>query len=72
MQIADDFIDNVVSASCELAKHRHSDTLETRDVLTYLERGWNMWIPGFSSDEIRPYKKPATAEAHKQVTYTQC
>lgn len=27
-----------------------------------------MWIPGFGSDEIRPFKKACTTEAHKQVT----
>lgn len=32
-----------------------------------IERSWNMWIPGFGSDELRPYKKAATTEAHKQV-----
>lgn len=26
-----------------------------------------MWIPGFGSEELRPYKKQATTEAHKQV-----
>ncbi|XP_026312980.1 transcription initiation factor TFIID subunit 12 [Piliocolobus tephrosceles] len=30
------------------------------------ERQWNMWIPGFGSEEIRPYKKACTTEAHKQ------
>jgi len=33
------------------------------------ERHWNMWIPGFGSDEVRPYKRSATTEAHKQVTH---
>jgi len=28
-----------------------------------------MWIPGFGSDEIRPYKKACTTEAHKQVSH---
>lgn len=32
-----------------------------------LERQWNMWIPGYGSDEIRPFKKACTTEAHKQV-----
>lgn len=27
-----------------------------------------MWIPGFGSDELRPFKKQATTEAHKQVS----
>ena len=31
------------------------------------ERCWNMWIPGFGGEEVRPFKKLATTEAHKQV-----
>ncbi|XP_027048715.1 transcription initiation factor TFIID subunit 12-like [Pocillopora damicornis] len=66
LQIADDFIESVVTASCQIAKHRKSNTLEVRDVQLHLERCWNMWIPGFGSDELRPFKKQATTEAHKQ------
>ncbi|XP_069751274.1 transcription initiation factor TFIID subunit 12 isoform X2 [Narcine bancroftii] len=66
LQIADDFIESVVSAACQLARHRRSNTLEVKDVQLHLERQWNMWIPGFGSDEIRPYKKACTTEAHKQ------
>jgi transcription initiation factor TFIID subunit 12 len=66
LQIADDFIDNVVTASCQMARHRKSSTVEVKDVQLHLERHWNLWIPGFGSDELRPYKKAATTEAHKQ------
>ncbi|XP_010866711.1 transcription initiation factor TFIID subunit 12 [Esox lucius] len=66
LQIADDFIESVVTAACQLARHRKSNTLEVKDVQLHLERQWNMWIPGYGSDEIRPYKKACTTEAHKQ------
>ena len=39
-----------------------------RSVFLCTERCWNMWIPGFGSDELRPFKKQATTEAHKQVS----
>ena len=32
MQIADDFIENVVTASCKIAKHRKSSSLDIKDV----------------------------------------
>ena len=36
LQIADDFIESVVTASCQIAKHRKSNTLEVRDVQLHL------------------------------------
>ncbi|XP_063364344.1 transcription initiation factor TFIID subunit 12 [Cydia amplana] len=66
LQLADDFIDTSLNAACALAKHRHAPTVELRDVQLHLERQWNMWIPGFGNDEVRPYKRAAVTEAHKQ------
>lgn len=66
LQIADDFIENIVTNSCLLAKHRKVNTLEVKDVQLNLERNWNIWIPGFGSEEIRPYKRSIATEAHKQ------
>nr|XP_060151425.1 transcription initiation factor TFIID subunit 12-like [Globicephala melas] len=67
LQIADDFIESVVTAAYQLARHRKSSTLEVKDVQLHLERQWNMWIPGFGSEEIRPYKKTCTTEAHREM-----
>lgn len=67
LQVADDFIENVINTSCQLAKHRKSSTLEVKDVQFHLERNFNLWIPGFSSDELKPFKKSFATEAHKQV-----
>nr|CAG4645926.1 EOG090X0HZC [Lynceus sp. MCZ IZ 141354] len=66
LQIADDFIESTVNSACLLSKHRNSSTLEVKDVQTHLERQWNMWIPGFGTDELRPYKRAPVTEAHKQ------
>lgn len=66
LQIADDFIESVVTAACQFGQHHKSSTLEVKDVQLHLERQWNMWIPGFGSEEIRPYEKACTTEAHKQ------
>lgn len=66
--MADDFIESAVSASCQLAKHRKSGTLETKDLQVYLESSWNMTIPGFTSeDQSTATKKTSASEAHKQV-----
>ncbi|KAL6422282.1 hypothetical protein ACFW04_010560 [Cataglyphis niger] len=66
LQLADDFVETTVNAACLLAKHRHANTVEVKDVQLHLERNWNMWIPGFGTDEVRPYKRATVTEAHKQ------
>jgi len=64
--LADDFIDNVVNASCLVAKNRKSSVLETKDVAIVLERQHGLYIPGFGGEDLHTYKKTTTAEAHKQ------
>ena len=64
--IADDFLENVITQSCMLAKHRKSGSLELKDVQLCLEKNWNMWIPGFGTDERNPPKKQVASESHKQ------
>merc|ERR1712048_103863 len=66
LHIADDFIENVITASCQLAKHRRSNILDVKDVQLHLDRNWNMWIPGFGSEDLRPYKKAPSTDAHRQ------
>ncbi|KYM90386.1 PREDICTED: transcription initiation factor TFIID subunit 12 [Atta cephalotes] len=66
LQLADDFVETTVNAACLLAKHRHANTVEVKDVQLHLGRNWNMWIPGFGTDEVRPYKRATVTEAHKQ------
>ncbi|XP_014226291.1 transcription initiation factor TFIID subunit 12 [Trichogramma pretiosum] len=66
LQLADDFVETTISAACLLAKHRHANTVEVKDVQLHLEKNWNMWIPGFGTDEIRPYKRSTVTESHKQ------
>ncbi|XP_022652286.1 transcription initiation factor TFIID subunit 12-like isoform X2 [Varroa jacobsoni] len=66
LQLADDFIESVVSSSCLMAKHRKSQLLEAKDVSVVLERQHNLYIPGFGGEDLHTYKKTSTSEAHKQ------
>lgn len=73
LQIADEFVENVINGSCLLAKHRiqngqpnRENKVEVKDVQLFLERNWNLWIPGFGTEELRPYKRTTVTEAHKQ------
>ncbi|WEW57570.1 Transcription initiation factor TFIID subunit 12 [Emydomyces testavorans] len=58
LQMADDFVDDVITAACRLAKLRPSATLDIRDIQLVLERNYNMRIPGFTADDLRTVKKP--------------
>lgn len=45
LQIADDFIESVVTAACQLARHRKSNTLEVKDVQLHLGRSLPCPLP---------------------------
>ncbi|RDL33862.1 uncharacterized protein BP5553_08230 [Venustampulla echinocandica] len=57
LTVADTFVDQVLHAACKIAKERGSKVLEIRDIQLTLERGYNIRIPGYSSDEIRTVRK---------------
>uniref|UniRef100_A0A8D8LRA1 Transcription initiation factor TFIID subunit 12 n=1 Tax=Cacopsylla melanoneura TaxID=428564 RepID=A0A8D8LRA1_9HEMI len=65
-EIANDFVDNIVHKACQLAKHRGSTTLDPKDIQFVLAKDWNISIPGYGTDELKPYKRPLATEAHKQ------
>lgn len=60
-------MDDLISASCKLAKLRGANNLEVRDIQVVLERQYNIRIPGFSTDEVRTVRRPQPAPgwAHK-------
>ena len=65
-QLAHDFLERVISSSCELAKHRGADTLEVKDVQLHLERSWDLRVPGFGIDEPRVIAPRAGSDLQKQ------
>jgi transcription initiation factor TFIID subunit 12 len=46
LDIADDFVDSVVSFAATLAQHRGSQTIEARDIALHLEKNWGIRVPG--------------------------
>ncbi|KAF1916346.1 transcription initiation factor TFIID subunit A-domain-containing protein [Ampelomyces quisqualis] len=61
LQLADDFVDNVISSACKLSKLRESPQLDIRDLQLILERNYNIRIPGYASDEVRTVRKVVPA-----------
>lgn len=66
VDIADEFVESITTFACSLAKHRKSNTLESKDILLHLEKNWNMSLPGFGGDEIKCYKKPFGNDIHRE------
>ncbi|KAG5518132.1 hypothetical protein PMAC_003318 [Pneumocystis sp. 'macacae'] len=66
LEVADEFVESVVSFACRLAKYRKSDTLDVKDVQLHLERNWNIRIPGYANDEIRSVRKSAPCQTYQQ------
>jgi len=66
LQLADEFIDNVITSACKLAKLRGAGTLEVKDIQLVLERQYNIRIPGYSMDDVRTVKKSQPAPAYLQ------
>jgi transcription initiation factor TFIID subunit 12 len=66
LTLADEFIDNVITAACKLAKLRGSGSLEVRDLQLVLERQYNIRIPGYATDDVRTVKKTMPSAGYLQ------
>ena len=66
LQVADDFIDQVITSACKLAKLRQASQLDIRDLQIILERNYNIRVPGYASDELRTVKKIQPTQAWTQ------
>lgn len=64
LDLADEFVTSVTSFASKLARHRHSENLDVRDVQLHLERNWNIRIPGYAADEIRMIRKFVPNSVH--------
>jgi transcription initiation factor TFIID subunit 12 len=47
MLMANEFIEGVIDGSARLAKHRNASAVDTSDVALFLDKQWQMKIPGF-------------------------
>jgi hypothetical protein len=66
LELADDFVDNLITQACRLAKLRPNQTLDIRDIQMVLERNYGIRIPGYSLDEARTVKKFQPAPGWQQ------
>lgn len=56
----------VLNGAALIAKNRHVSTIDVKDVQQYLTRNYEMWTPGFGTDELKTLKRSFTTESHKQ------
>lgn len=63
-QMVEELLTNAVDFGCKMARQRKSTLLKARDIAMYLERSYNLRIPGFS-DQVRPYRRPMPSEVHR-------
>ncbi|KAK5116893.1 hypothetical protein LTR62_006614 [Meristemomyces frigidus] len=54
---ADDFVDDLITSACKLAKLRPERMLDIRDLQIVLERNYGIRIPGFALEEVRTVRK---------------
>jgi transcription initiation factor TFIID subunit TAF12 len=66
MEVADEFVDNVILAACRMARLRDDSQLSIADLQHVLERNYNIRIPGYSSDDVRVVRKVNPAPAWSQ------
>ncbi len=55
--LTESFITDVINFSARIAKHRGSDTIDTRDVQVNLERNWGIRVPNGIGEDIRSVKR---------------
>ncbi|GAX83018.1 hypothetical protein CEUSTIGMA_g10445.t1 [Chlamydomonas eustigma] len=64
-ELYEEVIGNAISFGCSNAKRRKSTTLVPRDMAVYLERTWNLYVPGFGADQLRPYRRTVASKLHE-------
>ncbi|KAJ8984465.1 hypothetical protein NQ317_012531 [Molorchus minor] len=66
LSYVDEFVDRCLNGAAMIAKNRRVNSIEVKDVQQFLNRNYSMWAPGLGTDELRPYKRNFTTDAHKQ------
>jgi transcription initiation factor TFIID subunit 12 len=55
--MAESFVIEVAQSSATLARHRHSHTIEPKDIQLYLEREYDMGLSGFVEQDEKTAPK---------------
>ncbi|KAK9803776.1 hypothetical protein WJX73_005575 [Symbiochloris irregularis] len=57
VQLAEAFVEAACAFGCSMARRRKGRRLEALDMADYLERNWQVRVPGFLAKEVRPFKR---------------
>ncbi|CAN3353353.1 hypothetical protein DICA1_A06018 [Diutina catenulata] len=73
VDLADEFVTQVTSFACRLAKHRKVELIDMKDVQLNLERNWGVRVPGYNLDEIKTTRKwqPSSEYQERQASVEQ-
>lgn len=62
--LVEEFVDNITTFACRLAKHRKAEYVEAKDVYVHLERNWNIRVPGFPGDEVSIVRRTVPSKGY--------
>ncbi|KAK3669907.1 Transcription initiation factor TFIID subunit 12 [Recurvomyces mirabilis] len=57
LHLADDFVDDLITSACRLAKLRPDRMLDIKDIQIVLERNYGIRVPGYTLEEARTVRK---------------
>jgi transcription initiation factor TFIID subunit 12 len=66
LDLADDFVEDVATFACALARHRGAAAVEAKDVRLHLERSWAIHVPGGDGELRRPLPSVGGTDAYRR------
>ncbi|KAJ3273004.1 hypothetical protein HDV01_004910 [Terramyces sp. JEL0728] len=66
LDLTGEFIKSVTKTASLLCRHRQGEALEAHDAQMFVEKNYNIRVPGFGVEEVQERKKKQKNEVHMQ------